>query len=138
MAEENPTNSLAFSLLKKLFRDDSVTVRTSGFVISPLSLRATLAMLSTAATGGTRMELLKLLGVPNERTLDALYTDLLSKKDLSLKVAKKFLADQDCVVHPGYEAFLKVSDRCPESRSKIDLVKEIVPCDNLRYDFSQR
>ena len=96
--------TLALSLLKELCRDEK-----ENFVISPLSLGMSLAMLTAGSRGKTQTELLQLFGATDENELHSLYSTLLSEKNLPLKLANKYLATVNMRIHPKFESLLKVS-----------------------------
>ena len=96
--------SFGLSLLQWLCREEK-----KNFVISPLSLGTAFAMLSAGLRGDTKAELLNLLGSPDENKMHAMYTELLSTDGLPLKIANKYLADRNCVVHPQFDSVLRVS-----------------------------
>ena len=95
---------LGLSLFQKLCREEK-----KSFVISPLSLGTTLAMLSAGLKGNTKREVLNLLGTLDENALHAMYTELLANEELPLKIANKYLAERNCIVHPQFDSLLRVS-----------------------------
>lgn len=95
--------TLALSLFQKLCRDEK-----SNFVISPLSLGTALAMLTAGLKGRTQAELLQLFGAKHEDELHAMYTGLLSQKELPLKIVNKYLADKMFSVQEKFDSLLRV------------------------------
>ena len=97
-------NLLAVSFLKELCREEK-----ENFVISPLSLGVAFAMLTAGLRGETQTELLKLFGASDEDQLHSMYSALLSRKGLPLKIANKYLAAKNVRINPSFESLLKVT-----------------------------
>lgn len=112
---DNADLKFGFSLLRKLCRGEK-----KNFVFSPLSLGTALAMLISGLKGETKTELLGVFGRLDENTLLAEYSDLLSEKDLPLKIANKCLTDKDCEIHQAFNDFLRVSPCLSAVRILVD------------------
>lgn len=106
---------LGFAFLQKLCREEK-----ENFVISPLSLGTALAMLTAGLRGGTKTELLKLFGTTNENKLHYVFCDILTRKDLPLKMANKCLAAQDIKIHQQFDFILRVSHQFSGSPAFLD------------------
>ena len=104
MDNKQPKYAFAVSLLKELCRDEK-----ENLVISPLSLGMALAMLTAGLRGGTQTELLKLLGVTEEKELRSMYSTLLSERNLPLQIATKILTTLRMRIHPEFESLVRVS-----------------------------
>ena len=95
--------TLALSFLRELCRKEK-----GNFVISPLSLGTALAMLSAGLGGDTKTELMQLLGTLDEDELHSTYSELVSNKELPLKIANKYLADRDFTIQQRFQSLLEV------------------------------
>ena len=100
---QDPKDALAVCLLQELCRDEK-----DNFVISPLSLGMAFAMLSAGLKDDTKAEVLKILGTLNDEELHSMYGQLLSEKNLPLKIANKYLYHHECKIQTEFEALLKV------------------------------
>ncbi|XP_003744266.1 putative serpin-Z12 [Galendromus occidentalis] len=102
MSGTNCKHQLGVSLLQKLCKDEK-----SNFVFSPLSLGTAFAMLAAGLKGDTKEELLQFLGCKNETALHEMYASVLANKDLPLKIANKYVAQDKVTVLKDFDEFLK-------------------------------
>lgn len=97
--------SLSLSLLRKLCDQQ----KNENFVFSPSGLGAALAMLTAGLKGETKAELLNLFGTSDENAVHNFYGSLVANDSSPLKMANKYLADQDLEVQRDFGALLRVS-----------------------------
>lgn len=97
-------NAFAFSLLNKISQ-----VEEKSFVFSPLSATYALGMLSQAAGGETREELVKTLGIGtsqediNQLCLNLLYRGLKQDKGVTINNANLVLASDEIPIYDSYK-----------------------------------
>ncbi|OQR66414.1 putative serpin-Z12-like [Tropilaelaps mercedesae] len=94
--------TLGMMLLKKLCKESK-----DNFVFSPMSLGTAFAMLVAGLKGDTKKELLTLLDCADEATLHEMYSDFVKNKNLPIKIANKYLAQQDYKVKDDFDKLLK-------------------------------
>lgn len=61
------------------------------------------------STGDTKKEVLALLGCTDEAALHAMYSELIKNTELPLKIANKYLADDEFKVKQDFDKLLRVS-----------------------------
>ena len=105
--------SLAEAKLKYTFVDSLLRnlcgEQKENFVVSPLNLGTALGMLTAAATGETKCELLQLFATADEDELHDMFSAPLSEEGLPLTSATKILADQEVQIVERLETLLKVN-----------------------------
>ncbi|KAF2893022.1 hypothetical protein ILUMI_13146 [Ignelater luminosus] len=106
------TNELSKSSIKftsKLYREVA-KINSSNFLISPLSLKITLGMITSAARGKTYKEIIRVLHVNNELEIVTLIQNLSSStfvKDTSLISANKIYISNSFKISSNYLANVK-------------------------------
>ena len=110
MADVKWRHQLGLTLLKELCKEEKDNV-----VFSPLSLGTAFAMLAAGLKGNTKDELLNFVGCNDQDVVDSLYSGMVSNKDLPLKIANKYIAQDNIKVQEKFSNFLRVS-YCPVVR----------------------
>ena len=112
-APTDESGSLTDAKLKYTFAESLLrnlcSKQKGNFVVSPLNLGTALGMVTAAATGETKCELLQLLATTDEDKLHDMFSSLLSEKGLPLTSATKILADQEVQIVEHLETLLKVN-----------------------------